>query len=136
MVIPVFNEHYHMLSKNLLYTALTRAESLAILIGSKRMLNITVKKVDVAKRETGLKEQIQSAIEYYENGNTGRLQRGPSADGDLWAMLELESSVVLTTYPQESKGIDHQSHKDSTDATDKTKDLWSQLGLEDTVKHT
>ena len=63
------------------------------------MLNITVKKVEVAKRETGLKEQIQSAIEYYENGNTDRLQRGSSTDGDLWAMLELESSVVLSTYP-------------------------------------
>ena len=136
VVIPVFNEHYHMLSKNLLYTALTRAESLAILIGSKRMLNITVKKVEVSKRETGLKKQIQSAMEYYENGNTDRLQRGSSTDDDLWAMLELESSVVLTTYPQESKGIDHQSHKDSTDATEKTEDLWSQLGLEDTVKHT
>ena len=135
VVIPVFNEHYHMLSKNLLYTALTRAESLAILIGSKRMLNITVKKVDVAKRETGLKEQIQSAIEYYENGNIGRLQRGPSADGDLWAMLELESSVVLSTYPQETKGSDQESHEASSGAIDNADDLWGQLGLEETVKH-
>ena len=91
-----------MLSKNLLYTALTRAESLAILIGSKRMLNITVKKVDVTKRETGLKEQIQSSMEYYESGKTGHDQRRTSTD--LWDKLELESSVVLTI---DEKGQDH-----------------------------
>ena len=58
-----------MLSKNLLYTALTRAESLAILIGTKRMLNITVKKVDVSKRETGLKEQIEAIVGNYNTSS-------------------------------------------------------------------
>lgn len=147
VVIPVFNEHYHMLSKNLLYTALTRAESLAILIGSKRMLNITVKKVDITKRETGLKEQIQSSMEHYESGKTDRDQRGTSTD--LWAKLELESSVVLTidekgqdpTYEalnnhSETKTSNQQPDEVTSYTTDKTEDLWSKLGLEETIKQT
>ena len=100
VIIPLFNEHYHMLSKNLLYTALTRAESLAIIIGSKRMLNATVKKVDVSKRQTGLKEQIEALVESYNSGSakiktmTGD-HRTKAITRDRWELFGLETCVLL-----------------------------------------
>lgn len=100
VVIPLFNEHYHMLSKNLLYTALTRAESLAVIIGSKRMLNATVKKVDVTKRQTGLKEQIEAIVENYNSGS-GKIKtmirdhRRKALASDRWELLGLEKCVLL-----------------------------------------
>ena len=106
VVIPLFNEHYHMLSKNLLYTALTRAESLAILIGTKRMLNITVKKVDVSKRETRLKEQIEAIVGNYNTSSanvmlTNRIDNDSkniivTTSTDRWDLLGLEDNVIFT----------------------------------------
>ena len=95
-----------MLSKNLLYTALTRAESLAILIGTKRMLNITVKKVDVSKRETGLKEQIEAIVGNYNTSSanvmvTNRIDNDSkniivTTTTDRWDLLGLEDNVIFT----------------------------------------
>jgi len=59
IVMPVITSHYIMLQRNLLYTALTRAKKLAILIGQTKALAIAVKNNKVAKRYTRLAERLK-----------------------------------------------------------------------------
>ena len=40
MVVPVLMQHYPMLQRNLLYTAITRGRKLVVLVGSRRALAI------------------------------------------------------------------------------------------------
>ncbi len=58
VIIPLLTSHYMLLQRNLLYTALTRARELAILIGSKKAIGMAVNKNIVEKRFTGLKELL------------------------------------------------------------------------------
>lgn len=44
-----------LLTRNLLYTALTRAKKLLIVIGSKNLIDFMVKNNDIKRRNTGLK---------------------------------------------------------------------------------
>lgn len=59
VIIPLLTSHYMLLQRNLLYTALTRARELAILVGSKKAIGMAVNKNIVEKRYTSLKELIQ-----------------------------------------------------------------------------
>ena len=43
VVIPVLTSHYMMLQRNLLYTGVTRAQKLVVLVGSPRAIGIAVK---------------------------------------------------------------------------------------------
>jgi exodeoxyribonuclease V alpha subunit len=54
VVIPVVVQHYMMLQRNLLYTAVTRARKLAILVGTRRAIQIAVRTNPVANRHTAL----------------------------------------------------------------------------------
>jgi exodeoxyribonuclease V alpha subunit len=50
VVIPLTTQHYLMLQRNLLYTALTRARRLAVVVGTKKALAIAVKNEKVQLR--------------------------------------------------------------------------------------
>lgn len=54
VVIPFSTQHYMMLQRNLLYTAITRAKQLVVLIGSKKAIAIAVKNNRTEERYTGL----------------------------------------------------------------------------------
>ena len=54
VVIPVVTQHYLMLQRNLLYTAVTRARRLAVLVGTRRAIQIAVRTNPVAQRHTAL----------------------------------------------------------------------------------
>jgi exodeoxyribonuclease V alpha subunit len=58
VVIPLHSTHYVMLQRNLLYTALTRAKRLAILVGEERALKIAVGNRRVRARFTRLAERL------------------------------------------------------------------------------
>ena len=60
VVIPVVTAHYLMLQRNLLYTAITRARQICVLVGSKRAIAIAVRNNQVAKRFSALKWRLQS----------------------------------------------------------------------------
>ena len=60
VVIPLAMQHYAMLERRLLYTAVTRAKRLVVLIGENRAMAMAVKNVLVQDRLTGLKERLQS----------------------------------------------------------------------------
>ena len=58
VIVPVLTQHYLLLRRNLLYTAVTRAKRLVVLIGTKKALAIAVKNADTRKRYTGLRARL------------------------------------------------------------------------------
>ena len=59
VVIPVVTQHYLMLQRNLLYTAITRAKKLVILAGTRKALAMAVKNNKVNQRHTALDWRLQ-----------------------------------------------------------------------------
>jgi exodeoxyribonuclease V alpha subunit len=59
VVVPVVTQHYMMLQRNLLYTAITRARKLVVLVGSKKAIAIAVKNDKVSQRYTALSERVK-----------------------------------------------------------------------------
>ena len=62
VVIPVLMNHYVMLQRNLIYTGITRAKKILVLVGTKKALSYAVRHLTVDKRNTMLKERIQKLI--------------------------------------------------------------------------
>lgn len=60
VVVPLHSQHYLMLERNLVYTALTRAKRLAILVGERRALEAAVNNRRVRTRFTRLAERLVS----------------------------------------------------------------------------
>jgi exodeoxyribonuclease V alpha subunit len=58
VVIPILTSHYMMLQRNLLYTAVTRARRLVVLVGQPRAIAMAVNNNTVTARYTGLKERL------------------------------------------------------------------------------
>jgi exodeoxyribonuclease V alpha subunit len=58
VVMPVVTQHYTMLQRNLLYTAITRARKLCVLAGSRRAIGMAVKNNKVAHRFTALEWRL------------------------------------------------------------------------------
>jgi exodeoxyribonuclease V alpha subunit len=58
VVLPLLTQHYLMLQRNLLYTAITRGRRLVVVVGSKKALAIAVKNDKTQKRFTLLKERL------------------------------------------------------------------------------
>lgn len=48
-----------LLTRNLLYTGITRAKKLLIIVGSERVVNYMIKNVDSKKRNTGLEFKMK-----------------------------------------------------------------------------
>lgn len=58
VVVPLHTQHFVMLRRNLLYTALTRGRRLVVLVGSPRALSIAVRRADSHQRVTLLREWL------------------------------------------------------------------------------
>ena len=58
VVIPLLTTHYMMLQRNLLYTAVTRAQRLVVLVGTPRAIGIAVSTNRVRDRYSGLAERL------------------------------------------------------------------------------
>lgn len=58
VVIPLLTQHYILLQRNLLYTAITRGKRLVVVVGSKKALAIAVKNDKTQKRFTWLKYRL------------------------------------------------------------------------------
>lgn len=59
VVLPLHTSHFMMLSRNLLYTALTRARKTVVMIGSTRAIGIAMRATEAVSRYTGLVESLQ-----------------------------------------------------------------------------
>lgn len=58
VVMPVLMTHYVMLQRNLIYTGITRAKKICVLLGAAKALAYAVRNVSVLKRNTRLKERL------------------------------------------------------------------------------
>jgi len=63
VVMPILTEHYIMLARNLLYTGITRAKKLLVLVGSKKALSIAVHNNRQMLRYTDLARRIAEKID-------------------------------------------------------------------------
>jgi len=59
VIIPVLNQHFKMLYRNLVYTGLTRARKLCVFVGSRKALAMAISQQDTSRRQTALKQLIQ-----------------------------------------------------------------------------
>ncbi len=63
VVMPVTTQHYVMLQRNLLYTAITRAKRMVVLVGTPKALAIAVKNDTQDMRHSGLHERLACAVD-------------------------------------------------------------------------
>jgi exodeoxyribonuclease V alpha subunit len=64
VVFPLLTQHFMMLQRNLLYTAVTRARKLVVIVGSKKALAIAVKNDRMQSRFTLLKERLSTDMQF------------------------------------------------------------------------
>ncbi|NDD64141.1 MAG: ATP-dependent RecD-like DNA helicase, partial [Acidobacteria bacterium] len=73
VVLPLHTSHFLMLSRNLLYTALTRARKTVVIIGSTRAIAIAMNSTEAMIRYTGLTD----ALQHRYSGPTSELNSSP-----------------------------------------------------------
>jgi exodeoxyribonuclease V alpha subunit len=61
VVVPIATQHYMMLQRSLLYTAVTRGKRLVVLVGSKKAISMAVRNSSARMRWTWLAERIRCA---------------------------------------------------------------------------
>ena len=62
VILPIYMQHYLMLSRNLIYTGLTRAKQLAIVVGPQKAIGLAVRQVKDQQRYTLLAQRLQGAV--------------------------------------------------------------------------
>jgi len=60
VILPIYMQHYMMLSRNLIYTGLTRAKRLAIVVGPQKAIALAVRQVKDRQRYTLLGQRLQA----------------------------------------------------------------------------
>ncbi|MGI9569165.1 MAG: ATP-dependent DNA helicase, partial [Desulfobulbia bacterium] len=54
VILPVLTQHFKMLYRNLIYTGLTRARELAVIVGTRRAMVMAIRQQDTYNRQTAL----------------------------------------------------------------------------------
>ena len=62
VVIPMLTQHFLLLQRNLLYTAITRARKMVIIVGTNKALWIAIKNNKTVKRNTFLRERLKKMV--------------------------------------------------------------------------
>jgi exodeoxyribonuclease V alpha subunit len=60
VLVPIMTQHFILLQRNLLYTAITRGKNLVILVGTKKALNIALKNNKPTERLSGLASKLMN----------------------------------------------------------------------------
>lgn len=63
VIIPIITQHYMLLQRNLLYTAVTRAKKLVVLVGTKKALSMAIHNNKIQHRYTYLRQRLVDARE-------------------------------------------------------------------------
>jgi exodeoxyribonuclease V alpha subunit len=58
VIIPILTQHYILLQRNLIYTAVTRGKNLVVLVGTRKAMAIGVKNDKTQKRYTYLRYRL------------------------------------------------------------------------------
>ena len=59
--MPLLMTHFVMLQRNLVYTGITRAKKICIIVGTTKALAYAIRNMVVLKRNTRLKERLHSS---------------------------------------------------------------------------
>lgn len=59
VIVTLMTQHYPMLQRNLLYTAMTRGQKLVVLVGTKKAFGIALNRENTGKRYSALCERLQ-----------------------------------------------------------------------------
>ena len=62
VILPIFTGYKKLLTRNLLYTAMTRAKKMLIIVGNKNVINYMVDNLDSRNRKSGLKEKLEKMV--------------------------------------------------------------------------
>jgi exodeoxyribonuclease V alpha subunit len=62
VVIPILTQHFLLLQRNLLYTAVTRAKQLVVLVGTPKAISIAVRNNKVAQRNSRLATRLAAPV--------------------------------------------------------------------------
>ena len=62
VIVPVTTDHFLMLRRSLLYTAITRGKKLVVLVGSRKALEMAVRNDDDGQRHSGLCERLRDLL--------------------------------------------------------------------------
>ncbi|MDD5581486.1 MAG: AAA family ATPase [Methylobacter sp.] len=60
VIIPILTQHFKMLYRNLVYTGLTRAKTLAVFVGTRKALAMASRQQDVSQRQTALEALLKA----------------------------------------------------------------------------
>ena len=74
VVVPITTDHFLMLRRSLVYTAITRGKQLVVLVGSQRAMEIAVRNNDDGHRFSGLCERLRDLLRadgVHPPGNSG-----------------------------------------------------------------
>jgi exodeoxyribonuclease V alpha subunit len=71
VVAPFTTQHYMMLQRNLLYTCVTRAKKVMVLVGTKKAIGMAVRNNKTTQRNTRLTERLATIKLVGENYNEG-----------------------------------------------------------------
>jgi exodeoxyribonuclease V alpha subunit len=69
VVVPIMTTHYMLLLRPVLYTAVTRAKKLVVLVGSRRAISIAVRNNKVAQRHSGLSARLATSRQATSGGD-------------------------------------------------------------------
>ncbi|HYE73126.1 MAG TPA: AAA family ATPase, partial [Blastocatellia bacterium] len=59
VIVPLHMQHFMMLSRNLVYTALTRAKKTVVLIGTTKAIGVAMRNIEAMHRFTGLVRELR-----------------------------------------------------------------------------
>jgi exodeoxyribonuclease V alpha subunit len=62
VVLPLVMQHFMMLQRNLLYTAMTRARKLVVIVGDKKAMAMAIRNNQMKKRFTLLRERLIGSL--------------------------------------------------------------------------
>ena len=82
VVIPLLTQHYMMLQRNLLYTAITRAKELVVIVGTKEALGVAIRNNKVVERNSHLASRICAALEHSGEAIDAKASDSTSVNGD------------------------------------------------------
>ncbi len=87
MVIPLLTTHAPLLSRTLLYTAVTRARQLVVLVGQRKALALAVRDWRRTTRQTALEGLLTEELRFH-------WRRAPSAEPDEATALSAWEGLV------------------------------------------
>lgn len=73
VVLPIHTQHYVLLQRNLIYTALTRARDLVVVAGSRKAVAMAVRNQKQAARYTGLRDRLAGTLPLVPKGRQREL---------------------------------------------------------------